>query len=142
MKIVDLSTDTTIKQINSEFCIVGSGPGGGVLAVELLKKGINVTLLEQGGDYRNSDFSETVDKFNIEGDMDVSFGHSREVGGSSNLWAGRVSKLEERDLNRHSSEGWPIEYSELEHFYDQALKILNLSNSFFVHLFFLLSTIL
>jgi len=108
---------------------VGSGPGGGVLAVELLKKGVNVALLEQGGDYRNSDFSQTVDKFNIEGDMDVSFGHSRQVGGSSNLWAGRVSKLEERDLNSRSSEGWPIEYSELERFYDQALKILNLSNN-------------
>ena len=129
MKIINLSKDVTIKQINSEFCIVGSGPGGGVLAVELLKKGVNVALLEQGGDYRNSDFSQTVDKFNIEGDMDVSFGHSRQVGGSSNLWAGRVSKLEERDLNSRSSEGWPIEYSELERFYDQALKILNLSNN-------------
>jgi choline dehydrogenase-like flavoprotein len=34
-----------------EVCIIGSGPGGGVMAKELAEKGVNVVLLEEGGHY-------------------------------------------------------------------------------------------
>ena len=49
MRIVDLSKEVSIDQINSEVCIVGSGPDGGIVASGLIKKGVNITLLEQGG---------------------------------------------------------------------------------------------
>jgi len=34
-----------------DVCIIGSGPGGGVMAKELAEKGVNVVLLEEGGHF-------------------------------------------------------------------------------------------
>jgi choline dehydrogenase-like flavoprotein len=39
-----------------DVCIIGSGPGGGVMAKELAEKGVNVVLLEEGGHYTVNDW--------------------------------------------------------------------------------------
>jgi len=54
---------------------------------------------------------------------------ARYFGGTCNLWAGRSMKLTELDLLKRDwvpNSGWPITYSELQHYYSKARKILKL----------------
>ena len=39
-----------------DVCIIGSGPGGGVVAKELAEKGVSVVLLEEGGHFTVNDW--------------------------------------------------------------------------------------
>jgi len=55
--IVPLQVDgpTTL---DADVCIVGSGAGGGVIAGRLAQQGLNVVVLEAGGYFNQSDFSQ------------------------------------------------------------------------------------
>lgn len=52
--VVD-SDDVTL---DADVCIVGSGAGGGVIAGELARRGLSVIVLEAGGYYDTSDFTQ------------------------------------------------------------------------------------
>ena len=39
-----------------DVCVIGSGPGGGVVAKELAEKGLSVVLLEEGGHYTRNEW--------------------------------------------------------------------------------------
>jgi hypothetical protein len=54
---------------------------------------------------------------------------ARYFGGTCNLWAGRSMKLTELDLTKRDwvpNSGWPITYSELQHYYGKAERMLKL----------------
>jgi choline dehydrogenase-like flavoprotein len=44
--------------LRADVCIVGSGPGGSVIAKEMAGKGLKVVVLEEGGYYTKSDFTQ------------------------------------------------------------------------------------
>lgn len=44
--------------LSADVCIVGSGAGGGVIAGELTRLGLNVVVLEAGGYYNEADFNQ------------------------------------------------------------------------------------
>ncbi|MFL5319559.1 MAG: GMC family oxidoreductase N-terminal domain-containing protein, partial [Myxococcaceae bacterium] len=46
-------------EVSCDVCIVGSGSGGAVLAHELVLKGLNVVMLEEGGYHTRRDFNLT-----------------------------------------------------------------------------------
>jgi choline dehydrogenase-like flavoprotein len=48
-----IGRDTTVK---ADVCIVGSGPGGAVMASRLAELGAQVVVLEEGGYYKKDDF--------------------------------------------------------------------------------------
>ena len=112
-----------------DCCIVGSGPAGITLAMELSKKGFKTLLLEAGGlDYseRSQDFYECE-----------SVGHQgwpkltrlRFFGGTSNHWSGRCRPFDRSDFDRYSINelpGWPISYSEIEPYLGRAMQIVDL----------------
>ena len=127
MNIIDIEKEPSIKDIQTDVCIIGSGPAGGIVAAELAKKHINVLLLEAGStlpDYnRNS-----ISTFNLSSDIaDLRFGWSHQFGGSSNLWAGRISPLEKIDFVKRSwipDSGWPFAISTLMPYYKKATELL------------------
>ena len=43
--------------MDADVCIVGSGAGGGVLAANLVKQGLDVVMLEEGGFHTRKDFT-------------------------------------------------------------------------------------
>jgi choline dehydrogenase-like flavoprotein len=45
-------------ELDADVCVVGSGAGGGVIAAKLSEAGANVVVLEAGGYYNESDFTQ------------------------------------------------------------------------------------
>ena len=50
----DLTRDT---EVSADVCVVGSGAGGGVLAEQLVARGLSVAMLEEGGYHTRREFN-------------------------------------------------------------------------------------
>ena len=98
--IIDLATRVDLPSMEATVCVIGSGPGGGIVATELAKAGIDVVLLEAGSDIPDYAFDDMVDTMDISGNAELRFGFSRQMGGSSNLWSGRLARMEPIDFER------------------------------------------
>lgn len=130
MIMIDLAKDGGVQSLSATICVIGSGPAGGLLAGELASTGHDVILLEAGANTADLDETETVAHKAISGEVDLRFGFSRQVGGSSNLWAGRVAPLESIDFEPRSwiaDSGWPITRAALEDYYSRAAEIMGIS---------------
>lgn len=127
--VIDLRKDGVVPDAVPEVCIVGSGPAGAVLAVALAKRGVEVLLVEGGGPEPDYDVPSLMDKTDLSGENGLHFGFSRQIGGASNLWAGRIAPLEAGDFQNRSwvADGaWPFPYDEMSSYYAQAAQILGI----------------
>lgn len=113
----------------SDFCVVGSGPAGMTLALELGGYGRSVILLEGGG-LNQSDESQDIYKGDVIGDpyFELDSARLRYLGGTSGHWEGQCIPLVEIDFQK--KEGfedahWPIEKKDLDPFLEKALSILD-----------------
>jgi len=117
-----------IKDLKFDLIIVGSGPAGISLALELESKKISTLIIEAG----KHNFSEESQKFyngSIIGDEypPLSVTRLRQFGGSSGHWGGVCRSLEEHDFIN-----WPIKKKDLEIHANKAKNIINLKrNNFF-----------
>ena len=117
-----------IKDIKFDLVIVGSGPAGISLALELDNEKISILIIEAG----NNNFDEQSQKFyegTIIGDEypSLSVTRLRQFGGSTGHWGGLCRTLEEHDFKN-----WPINKKDLDIYSDKTKKIINLKrNNFF-----------
>ncbi len=119
-----------------DFCIVGTGAGGGVLAQRLASFGFSVVALEAGPwhDSETDMVSDEAgsgrlfwDELRITGGTDpLDFGANnsgRGVGGSTVHYAAFCPRLHPSDFRVRSSDGvavdWPISYDDLEPYYER-----------------------
>lgn len=114
--------------VEANICIVGGGPAGITLAMELAKTGRSILLLESGG-LRPSDETQ---KLNF-GEVADEALHSppdkyrqRCFGGGTSIWGGRCVPFDPIDFAvrpwiEHS--GWPIGYEEVRQHYPAANKL-------------------
>jgi len=111
-------------ELDTDLCIVGSGPAGIALAAEFLDSSIRVLLCESGGmeiDATKDELSagESVGHQN----RGLREGRARAFGGTSLLWAGQCIELDEVDFERRPwvpYSGWPITKSALIPYYRRA----------------------
>jgi choline dehydrogenase-like flavoprotein len=109
---------------HADVAIVGAGPAGIVLALELARAGHNVVLIESGGKSRDDAIQHLGDTV---GDdplhVSMSLATSRQIGGASNLWGGRCVPFDPIDFERRDITGnaaWPVRYDELYPFFQRA----------------------
>jgi choline dehydrogenase-like flavoprotein len=112
---------------------VGAGAAGIVLAVELVKKGKNVLLLEGGG-MSVEQISQDPYKSEIVGlrHNGIHIGRFRAKGGTTTRWGGQILELDDIDfVEREGIEGsgWPIKKSELAPYYARAIELEGLSRA-------------
>jgi choline dehydrogenase-like flavoprotein len=117
----------------ADVCIVGAGAAGIILAVELLKKGKSVLLLEGGGE-EVEESSQDPYKSEIVGlkHDGVHIGRFRAMGGSTTRWGGQILELDDRDFQQRDGvegSGWPIQKSELTPYYARAIELEGLSHA-------------
>ncbi|SCY59155.1 GMC oxidoreductase [Paracoccus tibetensis] len=130
MTIVNLDAGTSDLR-DFDVLIVGSGPAGLAIATELMPSGLQVAVLESGGDERQ----EEADALNEH----VSIGHRRAAhgdvgcrvfGGSSALWTGRCGTLDDMDFHARPwvpLSGWPVRPADLAPFYQRAGAFLGIA---------------
>ena len=132
--------DTEMKEYRPgeevDFCIVGSGAGGGVLAQRLAGFGFSVVVLE-AGEWHDTETDMVSDEAGSAqlywnepritgGDDPLEFGANnsgRGVGGGTIHFAGFCPRLHPSDFNVRTRDGvavdWPISYDALEPYYER-----------------------
>lgn len=136
--------------MDAEVAIVGAGAAGGILALELARRGLRVVVLESGPRH---DFARRVeyvrryvrhenpwdasprelDRYTVGGPepYPLEGKRARGVGGSTLHWEGYALRLHGSDFRLRSlygiAEDWPISYQDLETYYGHAEKILGVA---------------
>ncbi len=111
-------------RLEADVAVVGAGPAGIVVALELARAGQRVILLESGGhrfDPSAQRLGETVggDRLHV----GMSLASRRQVGGASNLWGGRCVPFDPIDFEPRPLVGdaaWPLDYAELATYLQRA----------------------
>ncbi len=111
--------------IETDICIVGSGPAGLSIAREFAGTNIQVWIIESGGLEEDPD---TQALYNIESVgaprvMQQEVIRSRIFGGSSHIWTGRCAPFDRLDFQArpwipHS--GWPISREQIDPYLERA----------------------
>ncbi|MEI6946647.1 GMC family oxidoreductase [Paraflavisolibacter sp. H34] len=107
-----------------DYCIIGAGAAGILLAVRLRKLGKRVLVIESGH-FVEDEARQQLNEVEQTGKTltSSSWGRKRAIGGTTIAWGGQslpfsTLDFEERPWVRNS--GWPIRYADLKEFYDQA----------------------
>jgi choline dehydrogenase-like flavoprotein len=118
-----IATGSTLE---TEVCIIGGGPAGIVIALELMGAQISAILVESGG-LRPNKLTQGLNAAELASDN----GHpppemyrERRFGGSSTIWGGRCVPLTRSDFEPRphvANSGWPLSYDELLSYYSRAL---------------------
>ena len=111
--------------LQADVCIIGAGPAGIALALDLSERGLSVLLLESGfmeedsktqqlyaGEVANEALHSPPDKY-----------RQRRFGGSSAIWGGRCMPFDPIDFETRGHvphSGWPISYEDLLPYYPRA----------------------
>lgn len=126
--LIDFRDYISADPIRADICIVGGGAAGITLAHKLAATGKQICLLESGGQQPDTDTQALYNNSSV-GFSGGDGCRLRYFGGTTNHWASWSMPLspwalESRDWVANS--GWPITYADLEPWYQQAHKILEL----------------
>ncbi|HXR93059.1 MAG TPA: NAD(P)-binding protein, partial [Steroidobacteraceae bacterium] len=131
---------------SSAIVIIGSGAGGGTLAHELTRRGIKVVLIEAGARQSLTTFSQNppeafaqltwLEPRTQSGSWTVAQDYptlpswtAQTVGGTTVHWTGATPRISPWEVRSRTTYGelpgaslidWPIEYAELERYYEMA----------------------
>ncbi len=130
--------------MNTQFdiIIIGTGIGGGTMAVQLAPTGKKILIIERGDfipkEKENWDPVEVVEKgryrakekwFDKDDNLFDPFTHYA-VGGNSKVYGAAAFRLREKDFQEYMtsagiSPAWPLSYTDYKPYYDEAEKYLN-----------------
>lgn len=114
--------------LESDVCIVGGGPAGISVALQLKDSGLRVILLESGALTPEEETQQLYEGHVADAAMHPPLDRYRQrrFGGSSTIWGGRCMPFDPIDFEcrpfvDHS--GWPINRTDLDPFYAQANRL-------------------
>jgi choline dehydrogenase-like flavoprotein len=111
----------------AKVCIVGAGPVGLAVALQLAGEGFPVTVLEAGDENGAVDACLRAIDVAARHHASPELANAGGVGGTSRIWGGRCVRLDDIDFEPRSHvpySGWPITHTELSPYYDLALAFL------------------
>lgn len=125
--------------LRTDVCVIGSGPAGLTLAMELASRSVDVVVLESGErdvteTTRDLDLGTVVgQRLHFSGwEFDTTQMRLRALGGASGHWTGMCHPLDAIDLQRRPwipGSGWPIDIDELYPWYRPAEATLELGTT-------------
>ncbi|HEY9643015.1 MAG TPA: hypothetical protein V6C57_21175, partial [Coleofasciculaceae cyanobacterium] len=125
MKFNDLRQFEDNLLIETDICIVGSGPAGLSIAKEFVGTSIQVWIVESGGLDEEPDTQALyeIESVGVPRVMQQDIIRSRIFGGSSHIWTGRCAPFDPLDFQArpwipHS--GWPINREQLDPYLERA----------------------
>ena len=117
-------TPSEEERISADVAIVGAGPAGIVLALELARASKRVVLIESGGTSFDPDTQRLGDTAGVDPThVAMSLATRRQVGGASNLWGGRCVPFDPIDFEPRpqvAGARWPVSYEELAPYLQRA----------------------
>ncbi|AWB19958.1 GMC oxidoreductase [Methylobacterium currus] len=117
-----------LEQSRHDVCIIGSGPAGLSLALELRRLGLSALVLESGGlqaerPIQDLSGAELADPARHD---DMTIAVARRFGGTSNLWGGRCLPFDPVDFRpRPGMPDWPITLADLAPFLPTACRVVS-----------------
>jgi choline dehydrogenase-like flavoprotein len=118
--------------LRCDVCIIGTGPAGITLARSLERAGFQIIMIEAGGTQVKSSTQEAY-----AGEL-VNAAHpppqmyrQRRLGGSSAIWGGRCTPLDELDFLKRDHvpfSGWPFPRAAIEKYYRQAQDVVEVGD--------------
>lgn len=114
-----------------DVCVIGAGPAGITLALELARKNKRVALCEAGA-FEPTEESQACYEGKVVGEpyYDLTATRLRYFGGTSGHWAGWCYTLDEIDFQRKDSVSplahWPIAKSDLDGYLSRACELVEI----------------
>jgi choline dehydrogenase-like flavoprotein len=112
--------------LDAPVVIVGAGTVGLFLAVSLARAKIPTVVVETGGYVADTSRSRQTAVSLGRPHAGATLGRAFGLGGTSALWAGQLAEFDEMDLIAPGRE-WPIEYSELQRWYEHVYAFLKVN---------------
>ena len=116
------------QRLEADLCIIGAGAAGISLALQFIDQGLDVLLVESGGQRYEEDvqrmYAGSVANPKLHAPVDRF--RRRQFGGSTVLWGGRCMPFDPIDFEQRSyvpHSGWPLTYDDLLPFYREANRI-------------------
>jgi choline dehydrogenase-like flavoprotein len=119
-----------------DVCVVGSGPAGTLLGIQLARAGLRTVIVEAGVNpaelAREPRYAE-LGSGTVSGDLMYPLVASRILmpGGTTAIWTGNTPRLLPIDFERHAytlpDAGWPVTYAQLEPYYCRAERALGVA---------------
>ena len=109
MSIDDLRAIDDDAPIETDLCIIGSGPAGWTIAEELGSTNLRILMLESGGHTVDPDIEVLNEMENV--GRPLFKGRSRVLGGTSRMWNGRCIPFDDVDYEERPwvpLSGWPF----------------------------------
>jgi choline dehydrogenase-like flavoprotein len=112
------------ERIEADVAVIGAGPAGIVIGLELAKAGHRVVLLESGGARFDPQTQRLGDASGVDPHhVELSLATRRQLGGASNIWGGRCVPFDPIDFEARSIVGdarWPVDYEEVSAYLQRA----------------------
>jgi choline dehydrogenase-like flavoprotein len=127
---IDARTLPDRTNLDADLAIIGGGPAGITVARAFARGGVNVAIVEAGGQEFATDVQALYQGESTGIDYHLNATRLRFLGGSSNHWGGYCRPLdpidfEQRDWVPHS--GWPFGIDELLPYYPSASEIVEVA---------------
>lgn len=122
--------------LSADLAVVGAGPAGIAIAIEVADKGFDVMLVESGYEQFDQNTQQLAEaaEWNTAVHAPMSMSVRRQLGGTSTIWGGRCVPYDQVDFERrdHISQiTWPVTFRQLLPFYQRACSWLRCGRAAF-----------
>lgn len=125
------------RTLRTDICVIGAGPAGLTVADRLRGSGLEVVVLESGGDAWDEDTQALAqgalvgEPFRFNGtEVTLDTDRLRQLGGTSNHWTGQCRPLDAHDFEVREAvahSGWPLTLDDLLPYYERAARSCDLA---------------